>query len=262
LIQECFRHVRGVGPKTALLLNERGFISWDDCAGREHELPLNGERRTRFIMEMQQSARALEENDIGYFISSFPTSEHWRILARYFRSATFIDVETTGLSWHTSHASVITALHRGGMHAFKYGENLEAFLDLAEEAELLVTFNGNCFDIPFLERTFNIPSICCPHIDLRWVAWHRGHSGGLKCIERGMGLGRPSYLEGIDGLEAVDLFNRWMTGDAHAMETLVRYCAADTISTYLLAERLLAQSGCGIKLSDPSRMYGMIGALY
>ena len=42
MIQECFRHVRGIGPKTASLLNERGFASWDDCLGREQELPFNG----------------------------------------------------------------------------------------------------------------------------------------------------------------------------------------------------------------------------
>lgn len=258
MIQECFRHVRGIGPKTASLLNERGFASWDDCLGREQELPFNGGRRKRFIQEMRLSREALQKNDIGYFISAFPKAEHWRILARYFNSATFVDVETTGLSRYFNHATVITAFHNRAIHTFRYGENLDEFLILADDAELLATFNGNCFDIPFLEKTFNVPSIHCPHIDLRWIAWHRGYSGGLKYIERGMGMRRPAFLDGIDGFEAVGLFHQWQVGDAGAGETLARYCAADTIATYLVAERLLVEAGCRIELSDPKEMYTLI----
>jgi uncharacterized protein YprB with RNaseH-like and TPR domain len=261
LIHGCFTHVRGIGPKTAALLEESGFSSWDDCLNRIDELPFNGTRRKRFISELEQSVQAFHGEDIGYFISSFSTSEQWRILARYFKSAAFIDVETTGLSWHYCHASVIAAFHNGAIHSFRYGENLDEFLDLVENAELLVTFNGNCFDIPFLEKTFNIPAINCPHIDLRWIAWHRGRRGGLKQIERAMGIRRPACVEGVDGFEAVDLFYRWQQGDLEARQTLIRYCAADVLSTYLLAERLLAEHGCSIESSDQAGLFEMINSL-
>jgi uncharacterized protein len=261
LIHECFMHVRGIGPKTAALLGESGFSSWDDCFNRTDELPFNGKRRKHFIKELEQSAQALKREDIDYFISSFPTAEQWRILARYLKSAAFIDVETTGLSWHYCHASVIAAFYKGAIHSFRYGENLDDFLELVESAGLLVTFNGNCFDIPFLEKTFNIPEINCPHIDLRWIAWHRGQRGGLKQIERAMGIRRPACVEGVDGLEAVELFYRWQQGDFEARHILIRYCAADVLSTYLLAERLLAEHGCGIEASDQAVLFEMINSL-
>jgi hypothetical protein len=251
-------HVRGIGPKTAALLNDRGFSSWEDCFNRKQELPFNGKRRNRFIQELELCTQALQRDDIDYFISAFPTAEQWRILARYLKSAVFIDVETTGLSWHYGHISVIAAFQGGAIQSFRYGENLDEFLGLVDNSELLVTFNGNCFDIPFLERSFNLPEITCPHIDLRWIAWHRGYSGGLKYIEREMGIRRPVSVDGIDGFEAVDLFHRWQRGDLQARQTLIRYCAADVISTYLMAERLLAECGCSTGLSDPAGAFEMI----
>jgi uncharacterized protein YprB with RNaseH-like and TPR domain len=261
LIQGCFSHVRGIGPKTAALLARNGFSTWEDCFSREHELPFNGDRRKRFIQEIRRCEQALHGDDVRYLISAFPTSEQWRILARYFGSATFVDVETTGLSWHYCHASVIAALYRGEVHTFRHGENLDEFLKLADDSELLVTFNGNCFDIPFLERTFSVPSLPCPHIDLRWIAWHRGYTGGLKLIEREMGITRPRSVEGIDGCEAVDLFYRWQQGDAESRAILLRYCAADVLSTYLLAERVLFDYGCRKELSDPATVFELLGSV-
>jgi uncharacterized protein len=258
LINGCFRHIRSVGPMTESALRERGFLTWEDCLKREADLPLQGRRRKEFIEGIIKSREMLERHDLRYLTSVFPLSEQWRILAAYLQRATFIDCETTGLSRHYSHVSVIAAHHGGGTRAFVYGENLEDFLSLVDEAELLVTFNGSSFDIPFLEKTFNIPLIDCPHIDLRWVAWHAGYRGGLKSIERMFGIKRPADVEGIDGFEAVDLFYRWQSGEKNARRLLIQYCMADVESTVLVAERLLQAAGCSIKPSKDQ----MIGEIY
>jgi uncharacterized protein len=236
-------------------LNDSGFFSWDDCLSREESIPFNGKRRMTLLDDIRNSMCALDSHDIDYFTVSFPTAEHWRILGNYFHETTFIDVETTGLSWHNSHASVIAAYHRGEMYSFVYGENLDDFLSLADDAELLVTFNGNCFDIPFLEKTFNIPSIGCPHVDLRWIVWHRGYRGGLKSIERQLDIRRPPRIDGIDGFEAVDLFFQWQRGDESSKHRLISYCKADVLSTYLVAERILQQSGCQIEPTNPDDLF-------
>jgi len=224
----------------------------------EHSIPFNGKRRKRFIDEIKRSIESYNKRDIGYFTGSFPTSEQWRILGDYLQTATFIDVETTGLSWNHCHASVIAAYHRGTMHAFVYGENLDDFLYLADESELLVSFNGTCFDLPFIEKTFNIPSLNRPHVDLRWVAWHMGYRGGLKSIERHLGISRPSHVDGIDGFEAVDLYYRWQQGDTSCRDLLVSYCEADVLSTYLVAQRILVDFGCPLKQIDQEKAFGLI----
>ena len=259
MIRECFRHFRGIGPRTDELLKANGFASWDDCPGRADDLPFGGARRERFFSEIERCVRALDEDDIEFFVKAFPTAEHWRILGRYFHRATFLDVETTGLAWQFSHASVISAYRAGRMFNYVYGENMDDFLNLAEDSELLVTFNGNSFDIPFLEKTFNVPSLGCPHVDIRWIAWHRGYRGGLKQIERQLGIMRPPSVEGIDGFEAVNLFYRWQGGDLPARDTLVRYCATDVLATYLAAERLLGECGCDVGLSDPAAVLSRAG---
>ena len=258
MIEGCFRHIRGIGPKTEAALRKRGLHSWQDCLARSDDIPFNGSRRTAFLESIRRSMEAVSSGDIGQVTSSFPTSEQWRILAEYFNAATFIDIETTGISWHGGHISVITALRGDRLHAFVHGENLDDFLDLADEAPLLVSFNGTSFDIPFLERTFHVPSICRAHIDVRWIAWHRGLRGGLKAIERAMGIRRPPEIEGIDGLEAVELYYRWKNGDSGARDTLIRYCKGDAIATRLVVERLLPREGSTFIPSEPARLFSMI----
>ncbi len=258
MIQGCFQHLRGIGPKTASLLRENGILTWYDCIAREASIPFNGKRRSGFVDEIRKSINCLEAGDIAFFTSSLPTSEQWRILAMYLHSATFIDLETTGLSWNYSHASVIAAYHRGKLYSFVYGENMDDFLDLADEAELLVTFNGNSFDIPFIERTFNIPSLACPHVDLRWIAWHRGYRGGLKSIERQLGIRRPPRIDGIDGFEAVNLFYRWQQGDTESRDLLISYCQADVLATRMVAERICNEYGCSIEMISSEDSFSMI----
>ncbi|MBP7735871.1 MAG: ribonuclease H-like domain-containing protein [Spirochaetes bacterium] len=258
MIQGCFRHIHGIGPKTASRLNDLGFLAWEDCFSRESSIPFNGKKRKKFLEEIRRSIESYDSRDIGYFTESFPTSEQWRILGEYLPGATFIDVETTGLSWNYCHASVIAAYHRGELHAFVYGENLDDFLYLADESELLVTYNGTSFDIPFIEKTFNIPSLNRPHVDLRWIAWHKGYHGGLKSIERRLGIQRPPQVEGIDGFEAVDLYYRWQQGDPLSRDLLVSYCEADVLSTYLVAERILIESGCTVNQIDLDKAFSLI----
>lgn len=243
MIQGSFMHVTGIGPVTDRLIRDSGFETWDDCLLRGEKLPLSVKRKNRFLGEIGKSKSAHDKKDLKYLLSRFHSREHWRILAEFVEYATFFDIETTGLSWHYCHASVIAALHKGRILTFMYGSNLDGFLDILDEAELLVTFNGSSFDLPFIEKTFNIPPVGIPHIDLRWVAFHQGYTGGLKSIERQIGISRPREVRDIDGFEAVDLFHRWQAGESGAGADLARYCRTDAVCTYILAGRLLEEKG-------------------
>jgi uncharacterized protein len=259
MIDRVFSHCPGIGPGTEERLRRSGVHTWDEflAAGGD---PLRGRVRERAMDVVSESIEARRDGRIGFFTERYPTREQWRILHEYLHRATFFDIETTGLSWYESHATVITAFHRGELHTFIHGRNLDQFLDLAAEADLLVSFNGSCFDLPFIERTFSIPTIGAPHVDLRWVAYHAGYRGGLKSIEERFGIRRPREIAGVDGLEAVDLFYRWQAGDQGSLTKLVRYCCADVVSLYMIAGAI----ACGGKRpakGDSRELFGMVMAV-
>lgn len=63
-----------------------------------------------------------------------------------------------------------------------------------------------------------------------------GYSGGLKKIEKELGLVRGEEIEGVDGYEAVRLWKAYQWGDKAALDTLVEYNTADIVNLKPLME--------------------------
>ena len=141
--------------------------------------------------------------------------------------AVFLDIETTGLSPETDEITLIGAMVGGQSTVFVEGESLEEFPAYIAERPLLVSFNGIQFDVPFLRARFPQARLDQPHIDLRFVLRSLGYRGGLKAIERQLGLQREEEIQGMGGLEAVRLWQRYRRGDRAALERLIRYNLAD-----------------------------------
>lgn len=258
MIDQTFLHCPGVGPKTESRLKALGFLCWQDCLDRLEDLPFSQSRQDKFLEVIRTSLLALQKQDLAYLTTALPPREHWRILADCFSEATFFDIETTGLSSYDSFTTVISAYHQQKLQTFVYGENLDDFLQLVDKSRILVAFNGNSFDIPFLENTFNIPDIGCPHIDLRWIFYHQGYRGGLKMIEKQLSVQRPAAVRNVDGQEAVLLFSRWQRGDQEARFKLIRYCQTDVLTTYLTAGLLLNNMGYNLLLPTPEELFRKI----
>ena len=110
---------------------------------------------------------------------------------------------------------------------FVEGANLEEFPEYIADRPLLVSFNGIKFDVPFLRARFPQARLDQPHIDLRFVMASLGHRGGLKAIERRLGLKRDESIQGMGGLEAVRLWKRYRQGDRAALDRLIAYNLAD-----------------------------------
>ena len=79
--------------------------------------------------------------------------------------------------------------------------------------DLLVTFFGSIFDIPYLRAKYPGLVLDQPHVDLCFAARRLGLAGGLIQIEALMGIQRPADVQGLDGWEAVRLWNAWERGD-------------------------------------------------
>jgi uncharacterized protein YprB with RNaseH-like and TPR domain len=109
------------------------------------------------------------------------------------------------------------------------------FLEDIEYAALLVTFFGTGFDLPFLRRAFGIqfPQI---HIDLCFLLKRLGYSGGLKNVEKQLGIQREDDILGMDGMDAIRLWNEWQRGNQQSGDLLLEYNRADILGLETLME--------------------------
>lgn len=251
MINEALLHCPQVGPARLKKLNQIGIRSWQHVQNRKHELP--AAIRNPIVDEVTRCLAALAAKDVGYFVENLATRDRWRILAHYFDEVSFFDIETAGLEY-SDPITVIACWHKGDVYSFVEHENLDDFLDLLDEVTLLSSFNGSTFDVPRVLDAFHIPTLPCPHLDLRWLCYHRGLRGGLKEIACGLGIDRPPDLKHANGEHAIRLWARWEHfQDAHARDELLRYCASDVLLLVALAENL-----CGRKLCSCDDLWGKL----
>ena len=162
-------------------------------------------------------------------------------------NAAFLDIETTGLSPDRSIITLVGILDSDGYHAFIHGQNLTDLREAIEKYDLIVTYNGASFDLPFIEHHFGSLFRHTPHIDLMSPLRRLGLKGGLKSIERRLRVGRPTELSSLNGYDAVRMWRMWTAGNDGALKTLVRYNAEDVLSLPKLAEIAYNRLAAGIE---------------
>lgn len=228
MITNTFLHIPKIGATTEQRYWQNGLRTWDDAMLAEARSVLG----TKFEWvrgSLEESLEHLEKGDAKWFDDKLPSSENWRLYGQFKDRAAYVDIETTGLGMDEDHITTIALSGGGKIKTYVHGQNLEEFEDDIQAFDLLVTFNGKCFDAPFIERSFNM-KLNMAHIDLRFPLKKVGHTGGLKKIEKELGLDRDE-LEGVDGFFAVILWREYLnTGNPAALETLLAYNAADVAS--------------------------------
>ena len=255
MLPHTFIHLPNVGPVTELALWDDGIHTWQDFCSAE-SLPTRIRGQSQSLREtVAECMNRLDDNDATYFSRAIPRSETWRMYADFRHNAAFLDIETTGLSPEYSIITLVGILDRDGYHAFVYDQNLSDLREALEQYDLIVTFNGASFDLPFIESHFGSLFRHTAHIDLRHVLSRIGQKGGLKAIERRMGVGRPSELTVLDGFDAVRMWRMWELGSQGALDTLIRYNAEDVLSLPKLAEiaynRLSSSIGSPASIIEP-----------
>ncbi|MDK2954936.1 MAG: uncharacterized protein PWQ57_432 [Desulfovibrionales bacterium] len=226
MLQNTFLHLAGVGETTEQRFWKAGFTTWSDVLDAP-KLPFWRSKEKRIKTELEESFRRLEMRDAGWFCSRLPAGQSWRYFPEFRDLCASVDIETTGGMFDEEHITSIAMCAGGRVTTYVYGRNLEEFLDRASEYAVFITFNGRCFDLPYLQRSFgsNFPH---GHIDLRFIFKPLGFTGGLKVLEKNFGLDREE-LDGVDGLAAVWLWREYeVSGDPLALETLLAYNAMDT----------------------------------
>lgn len=258
-LQHYLQFLPHVGPQREKRLRAEGCACWSDVLDTVH--PAAGFDLLEWN-EIRAAAeadlRAVAADDVALFTGRLPALEQWRVLAQWFDRASFFDIETSGLE-ADSIVTLVCCFHEDRPLRFLADENLDDFLDLLEQIKLLVSFNGASFDVPRVLARFHIPELPCAHVDLRWLCHHAGWRGGLKKIEKMLGLQRPPDLDGLGGAEAVWLWQAWSgKRDARARRTLERYCSADTALLKLVAGRLCALKGAAVTMPEEAHIWRLI----
>ncbi len=155
----------------------------------------------------------------------------------------YLDIETTGLSPWRDAITVVGIYRRysDGFHmAQLVGHNITraAVEDLLDGVRTLYTYNGLRFDAVFLESRLQVEfPDSLVHKDLMHDCWRHGLYGGLKSVERQLGIERR-VLE-VSGRQAVELWWRYVRmGDEQSLRTLLRYNEEDVLNLKVLRERL------------------------
>lgn len=228
MLTNTFCHLPGVSARSERFLWDSGIRSWDELQ-RHAAPPLSPARLATAREQLPLAQSRLTEGDPRWFTDRLSAKEQWRIFPEFRDRIAYLDIETTGLD--REHDAITTiALYDGRrIRTYVQGENLEAFATDIREYTLLVTYNGKCFDVPFIENAMNI-RLPQAHIDLRYLLHSLGFRGGLKGCERQMGLGRGD-LDGIDGFFAVLLWRDYRrSGRRAALETLLAYNIEDVVN--------------------------------
>ena len=184
-----------------------------------------------------------------FFATCLKSREHWRLFETFRHRTLFLDIETTGMSAREGQVTVVGLYRHGRMSSLVRGENLteENLQAEIDQSDLLITFFGSGFDVPFLQTAFPRLNFQKAHFDLCFAARRLGLQGGLKFIERELQIERDSSLDGLDGWDAVRLWQQWRGGDEAALDLLLRYNAADTKNLEPLAdlifEKMVARYG-------------------
>ncbi len=158
----------------------------------------------------------------------------------------YLDIETTGLS-HFNDRVTVLGLHLGssGRVIQWVGENIAAHrvMRVLEQSGVttIFTYNGKRFDLPFLRNQVGIDlEDHFEHRDLMHDCWRRNLYGGLKTVERKLGV--PRQLVGVDGLEAIRLWNQFeQQGDRSALRRLLDYNKEDVVNLRAIKEIILRQ---------------------
>ncbi len=232
MLKNTFCHIPGIGEITEKNLWSTGLDSWDACSDLEG-IPLPRKQKKAIKRYIEESESNLLDGNAKFFSRLLPPNLHWRLFPQFRDSIAYLDIETTGLeTWENSITTI--ALYDGkAILYYVQGENLEDFETDIKKYEVLVTYNGKCFDLPFIEWYFRT-KLDHAHIDLRYVLRSLGYSGGLKGCEHQLGLNRGE-LEGVDGFFAVLLWHEFeRTGDRRVLETLLAYNIEDVINLEML----------------------------
>jgi uncharacterized protein YprB with RNaseH-like and TPR domain len=156
----------------------------------------------------------------------------------------YIDIETTGLSFGGSEITVVGIYlwrEDGDDFVQLIGRDIsaDAIIEALNGVDIIYTYNGSRFDLPFIHSYCGIDlTHRFHHRDLMFDCWKKNLHGGLKGVERQLGIARN--VKEVDGREAIRLWWKYIDSfDLEALDKLCAYNKEDVVNLKTLRDMLL-----------------------
>lgn len=239
MLRRTFLFLPRIGATGERRLWQSGVHDWEEFLLRDG-IPGIGERRAaRCRVLLDRAREAYRCEDARFFASVLASVEQWRTWGLLADHAGYLDIETCA----RGEVTVVGVSDGDGTRQLVRGANLskESLKRLLAPYKLLVTFNGASFDLPVLRRYYGADVLpFAAHLDLRHACRRVGLVGGLKRIERELGIRRPDEVEFTTGEDAVTLWHTFhATREEHYLKLLLTYNREDCENLELIARKVV-----------------------
>ena len=253
MIQNSFIFLERVKRGIEKRLWKQGIYSWASFLDRDKIHGLSTARKRYYDRKIMQARRALYNFDSTYFKNILPQSEYYRLYDFFKEDCVFLDIETTGLDSKNNDITVIGLFDGINTKTMIKNINLD-YKKLKEELQrykLIVTFNGSSFDVPFINKTYPglLPDI--PNFDVKSITPRLNLKGGLKKIERKLGIRRNKIIEKFYGGDALTLWKMYRsTNDEYYLNLLIEYNDDDIINLKKVADYCVEKLRRQLRIND------------
>ncbi len=236
MLKNSFIFLDKVSYATEKKIWAQNIKTWEHFLDAKEIAGFGNSRKIFCDQQIKKAKEATWNQDALVLKNLFPQAEHWRLYDYFKDDVCFLDIETSG---YYGDITVLGMYDGNETKIMVKGKNLNAQLlgQMLKQYKLLVTFNGASFDIPVINKYYpnTIPNI--PHLDLRHPLAKLGYSGGLKQIEKQLGIRRAEGVQGMQGSDAVSLWHLYKaTGEERYLEKIIQYNEEDIINLKPLAE--------------------------
>ncbi|MFT4297703.1 MAG: ribonuclease H-like domain-containing protein [Candidatus Woesearchaeota archaeon] len=237
MIRNSFIVLKGISSEMERKLWGFGIKDWNDFVNEDKIKGISKKRKLAYDFNLYQMKDALLNHDSKHFSKLLPKKEHWRLYDSFKDSCIFLDIETSSVN---GYITCMTLYDGYETMTFVRNHNLDFSIikKIISRYRMIVTFNGNVFDLPFLRKY-------CPDVipdtlfwDLRHSCAKIGFSGGLKNVENKLGIKRDNFIvEKLHGGDPLKLWRMYLgSGDKYYLELLVEYNQEDAVNLKVIAD--------------------------
>ena len=148
MLETTYIHITGVGRRTERAIHKERLIDWRSFL--KAPPPINPRKKRLILKSLPESLTALKRGDITYFSRRLSPGEHWRLLDAFREKVVFLDIETCSPFACPNSLTVVGLYDERGYKAFVAGVDMDALPQALQRYDIVVTYNGKCFDLSLI----------------------------------------------------------------------------------------------------------------